>query len=87
MYDSNPKEHNDAKMIDIVENVEDIMDVAGGAGSSFGTGGMITKLEAAKIAGVKGIHTIIMNGSAPKRLYDITTGTPVGTLIKGDASK
>ncbi len=87
VYDSNPKEHNDAKMIDIVENVEDIMDVAGGAGSSFGTGGMITKLEAAKIAGVKGIHTIIMNGSAPKRLYDITTGTPVGTLIKGDASK
>ncbi len=87
VYDSNPKEHNDAKLIDIVESVDDIMDVAGGAGSSLGTGGMITKLEAAKIAGAKGIHTIIMNGSTPKRLYDITSGTPVGTLLKGDVSK
>ncbi|MBR2973242.1 MAG: glutamate 5-kinase [Clostridia bacterium] len=87
VYDSNPKEHADAKLINIVENVDDIMDVAGGAGSSLGTGGMVTKLEAAKIAGAKGIHTIIMNGSTPKHLYDITSGIPVGTLLKGDAVK
>ena len=71
----------------VIENVDDIMDVAGGAGSSLGTGGMVTKLEAAKIAGTKGIHTIIMNGSTPKHLYDITSGIPVGTLLKGDAVK
>lgn len=82
VYDSNPKENKDAKLIHVVENIGDIMYVAGGAGSSQGTGGMITKLEAAKIAKLQGgIHTIIANGNNPENLYGIVEGKPVGTLL------
>ena len=62
------------------------MYVAGGAGSSQGTGGMITKLEAAKIAKLQGgIHTIIANGNNPCLLYtssysDVTGGFAASLL-------
>ncbi len=86
VYDSNPKENKDAKLIDHVEHVDDIMCVAGGAGSSLGTGGMTTKLLAAKMAGQCGIHTIIMGGCNPKKLYDVVNGKPVGTLLEAENS-
>ena len=84
VYDSNPKENKDAKLIDHVEHVDDIMCVAGGAGTGLGTGGMVTKLLAAKMAGEVGIHTIIMGGCNPKKLYDVVNGKPVGTLLEAE---
>ena len=56
-------------------------DVAGGAGTSRGTGGMVTKLEAAERATNAGIHMIIANGNNVDSLYDILDGKPVGTLF------
>lgn len=81
VYSANPKEVKDAKKIEVLEDIEGAMKNAGGAGSKHGTGGMITKLEAAKTAREGGIHTIIASGSNPESLYDILEGKSVGTLI------
>ena len=61
------------------------MALAGGAGSSLGTGGMATKLRAAQIALDAGIDMVISNGTNPEILYDIVDGKEVGTrFIAGD---
>lgn len=83
VYDKNPRQYSDAKLIPYVEKADDVMDVAGGAGTSYGTGGMVTKIMAAKIAAESNIHTIIMNGSNPERLYNIETGEIQGTVLNG----
>ena len=49
------------------------------AGSKLGTGGMQTKISAAKIATEAGVTMVIANGSDPAVLYDIVEGKPVGT--------
>ena len=58
---------------------ERIMSLGTGAGTAHGTGGMETKLKAAKIATEAGCDMIIMNGDDPENLYKITDGTPIGT--------
>lgn len=83
LYDKNPAENSDAKLIPVVERVDaKIEALAGGAGSRRGTGGMITKLKAAEIVNPLGIDMIITNGSAPEKIYDIFEGKQVGTLFK-----
>jgi len=57
--------------------------LAGGNGTSLGTGGMVTKLRAAKICTNAGIDMIIANGAQPEILYHITDGEPVGTRFIG----
>ena len=57
------------------------MQAAGGA--SFGTGGMRTKLKAAKLAVSKGINTVITNGKSPDIFYKILDGENAGTLFVG----
>ena len=57
--------------------------LAGGAGSRRGTGGMKTKLQAAKLASAQGIDTIVTNGKNPASLYDIVKGKNIGTLFSG----
>ncbi len=81
VYSANPREDANAKKLDVIDDIDQAMKNAGGAGSSHGTGGMITKLEAAKAARAGGIHTIIANGDNPEHLYDIFDGKEVGTLI------
>lgn len=82
LFDSDPRNNPDAHLISRVENIENIESSAGGAGSDFGTGGMVTKIEAAKIANSAGISMIIANGSNIDSLYDIIDGKKVGTLFK-----
>ena len=53
-----------------------------GAGSELGTGGMKTKLEAAKICTESGLDMVITNGQNPTALYDILDGKNVGTNFK-----
>ena len=53
----------------------------GGAGTNRGTGGMVTKIEAAEVATKAGINMIIANGNNIDALYDILDGNPVGTLF------
>lgn len=82
LYDANPKTHPDAKLIEHVPAItEEIMALAGGAGSAFGTGGMETKLRAGRIANGAGIPMIIMDGRKPELLYHVVDGRPVGTLF------
>jgi len=84
LYDSNPQTNSDAKLISVVDKVDDkIYAIAGGAGSSRGTGGMVTKLKAAEIVNPEGIDMIITNGAHPERIYDIFEGKQTGTLFKG----
>ena len=80
LYDKDPHKCDDAKLIEIVEEInEDILKLGGGKGSSLGTGGMATKLKAAKIATDAGCDMVIANGANPLKLYDIVEGKPVGT--------
>ena len=80
LYDANPKTHPDANLIPYVPEItDDIVALAGGAGSAFGTGGMETKLRAGKIVNGAGIPMIIMDGRQPELLYDAVEGKQVGT--------
>lgn len=83
LYDKNPNENPDAKLISVVSEITDeLRQNAGGAGSSLGRGGMITKLNAAQIAMEAGIDMAILNGSNPDSLYDLLEGKSVGTYFK-----
>lgn len=80
LYDKNPKDFADAKLIPTVDKVtEEIEALGGGSGSALGTGGMHTKLHAAKIATKNGCEMIITNGDNPENLYKIFAGEEVGT--------
>ena len=82
LYDGNPKTDPNAKVISRVEEItEELKSVASGSGSNRGTGGMITKLEAAELATSHGIDVLITNGKNPEKLYDIIEKKKVGTLF------
>ena len=82
LYTANPKTHPDAKLVSVVEEVTpEIEATAGGAGSKNATGGMLTKLQAAKNAMSAGIALIIANGEHLDILRNILRGEPVGTLF------
>ena len=82
LYDSDPKKKKDAVLIDTVyEITPDIMRFAGDASSSQGTGGMLTKMEAAKIATNAGIDMVIVNGNEPSVISSVVNGEKAGTLF------
>lgn len=83
LYDDDPRVNPDAKPIHVVEEITpEIENVAGGAGSNLGTGGMSTKINAAKIAGAADIDMVIMNGKDPEILYDLFENKEIGTIFK-----
>lgn len=83
MYDGNPSENPNAKLISRVEEINDeIRSLAGGAGAK-GTGGFVTKVKAADIATSAGIPVVIMNGSKPTDIYHVLQGESVGTYFEG----
>lgn len=81
LYDDDPHKNKNANFLPVVYDIEAVKGVAGGAGTSRGTGGMVTKLEAAERAVQAGIHMIIANGNNVDALYDILNGKPAGTLF------
>ena len=82
LYDKDPHKYPDAKLISRVTEINDeISSLAGGAGSSLGSGGMITKLNAAKISLDMGMDMAILNGRNPSVLYDFFDGKEVGTVF------
>ncbi|MCR5207088.1 MAG: glutamate 5-kinase [Eubacterium sp.] len=84
LYDSNPSENQNAKLIETVEKITpEIFEFAGGAGRS-GTGGFRSKLIAARNATENGIPVIIMNGSKPSKMYKVLDGENVGTKFIAD---
>lgn len=83
LYDSNPRENPDAKLIGRVEKIDAALRaIAGGPGTAGGTGGMATKLTAAELCMDAGISMLITKGDRAEILYDIVEGKPVGTLFK-----
>ena len=85
LYDGDPHRDPHAKLIPVVRAVDEhILSLGGGSGSALGTGGMATKLRAARIVTEAGCEMVIANGSKPQLLYDIAAGKDAGTrfLVK-----
>ena len=82
LYTADPRSNPDARLISHVPALtEEILALAGGSGSSQGTGGMVTKLQAAKICMDCGCTMVIASGSEPENLYGILEGKSIGTTF------
>jgi len=82
LHTKNPRKDSSAKLIDIVEDITpEIESYAGGVGSSRGTGGMITKIMAAKYATAWGVNVIVVNGKNPSIAGKLLDGKQAGTLF------
>jgi glutamate 5-kinase len=87
LYDRHP-EARGAKLVPVVEEVTDeLLAMAGGAGSRVGTGGMRSKVEAARAAAHFGVPTVIASGRAPRTLSRLFAGEAVGTRVLGRAGR
>lgn len=83
LYDADPSVNPQAKKIDVVEAIDShILAMAGESSSAVGTGGMITKLQAAQIANAAGCDMVIASGKDPNILYDLMEGKRCGTLFR-----
>ena len=84
LYTSDPRRNPDAALIPEVRDLTpEILASAGGQGSALSSGGMSTKLTAARLCMEAGIDTLIVNGSRPEILYEAADGKPVGTRFVG----
>ena len=82
LYDANPTSDAEATLIKTVDCVdESVLSVAGGAGSAVGSGGMVTKVKAARVLGVAGIPLVVCSGRRPNAIVDIVADKEVGTLF------
>jgi glutamate 5-kinase len=80
LYTANPRNDPAATLIPVVERVtSEIESLAGGAGSDAGTGGMITKIEAAKLATASGVRVVIASGHVSGAIERVATGEGLGT--------
>ncbi|MBQ6847455.1 MAG: glutamate 5-kinase [Clostridia bacterium] len=80
LFTADPHTDKNAVMIHTVKDITpEIEAMTGGAGTSLGTGGMVTKIKAARIATKGGTDTVIANGKDPKILYGIVKGEDKGT--------
>jgi glutamate 5-kinase len=81
-YTANPCQDDQAKLISVVECIDDaITACAAESGTTLGTGGMMTKIEAARKATQSGIRTIIASSERPNVLIDLAEGKQIGTLF------
>ena len=84
LYTADPHKNPDAKLIHTVHKIDEtLLSLAGASAGNQGTGGMVTKLQAAKICMNSGCEMIIANGNRPENLYDIMDGLEVGTKFTG----
>ncbi len=82
LYDKNPREHEDAALVPEVDDITDTLAAsAGGAGTITGTGGMITKIEAARICMAAGVHVVLANGHHKNIIRDTLVGVAPGTVF------
>ncbi|MBE9208258.1 glutamate 5-kinase [Nostoc sp. LEGE 06077] len=82
LYSADPRSVPDAKPISLVSNIKELAQLqiqTGGQGSQWGTGGMVTKISAARIAIAAGVRTVITQGRFPRNLEKIIQGEPLGT--------
>lgn len=84
LYTADPRKDPAAVLIPTVEQITpEIEALAGAAGTERGTGGMVTKIHAAKLVTENGCDMVILNGSKPEKLYDVVNGEHVGTRFVG----
>lgn len=82
LYDKDPRVYDDAKLIPVVYGIDDkLRQLAGGAGTDRGTGGMATKIAAAELATAHGVGMVITNGENPDILREIMDGRIKGTVF------
>ncbi len=83
LYTDDPRQNPDVKYIEVVEELtEELMNMGkASTGSSVGTGGMTTKLQAAKIANSMGVDMVIANSEDIKVIHRILSGQNIGTLF------
>ena len=82
LYSADPRSHPDAQPISLVDKVGQLAALqveVGDRGSNWGTGGMVTKIEAARIATTAGVRTVITEGRQPSNIVKILQGEPLGT--------
>ena len=88
LYTADPHKDKNATLIpEVFDITPEISALGGGAGSELGTGGMVTKIRAAKIATEAGCDMIIANGSYPELLYNIMDGKSIGTRFYAKGKK
>ena len=88
LYDSDPRKNPQARLINrIAAEHPDLESMAGGVGSSVGTGGMYTKVTAAKRAALSGAATVVASGREPDVLVRLIQGDAVGTLFTSEHSR
>ena len=84
LYTADPRKHADARLIpEVREITPDMIAGAGGGGTALSTGGMATKLSAARLCMEAGTDMMIVNGARPDVIYDVLDGLPVGTRFIG----
>jgi len=82
LFNKDPKKHSDARIISVVKRIDEkIEKTAGGTKSEKSTGGMVSKLEAAKKAGYYGIPTRVVMGDVKNIIWKAIKGEDVGTLF------
>jgi glutamate 5-kinase len=90
LFSTNPRSDPNAKLIPLVEQINDeVWEIAGGSGTSLGTGGMRTKIQAAQLATRSGTEVVIAQGSRPEVLIDLIGegGAQIGTWFQPVSSR
>lgn len=83
LFDKNPTIYEDAKLRSHVPEItEEILSSAGGAGSKFGTGGMLSKIKSAQIVFENDGQMVLMNGAKPRDILRVLDGENLGTLFR-----
>ena len=83
LYSADPRKVQDAHVIPLVEDIDQVAGFADGSGSNRGTGGMITKIDDARLATESGIDTWILYGRRPQTVMYVLDGNSAGTMFKG----
>ena len=85
LYDKNPRAHPDAKAIEVVESISDLEADVSSAGSALGTGGMSTKIVAARLATAAGVMTIVTRSSKPGNVAGIVNHLEALKVVERNA--
>lgn len=85
LYDKNPRTNTDAQPIEVVEDISSLVADVSSAGSSLGTGGMSTKIGAARLATAVGVTTVITRSSRPENIFDIVQHAQASKPALGDS--
>ncbi|MGJ8515036.1 glutamate 5-kinase [Carnimonas bestiolae] len=86
LFDDNPSENPDAKLIPEADADDTSLDAMAGDGGALGRGGMATKVKASRVAARSGAVTVIASGRQPNVVLRVVDGEELGTLLKPEGS-